>query len=340
MKAPRSLILLEIIASSVAFRRGHAFCGFPPISMRPNKTAGKRLNREGKTLVSMATGDPIHYKTILSQAIPFIADDLLNTDCPETEAELLNDIAHVMDLVEIYHPAKIPFHLSMIIGRTLAILSDYIPDHQIVPEELVFQLAMVAISTKILVENIQRVVAAYVDSTSFRDMKAYQGLFRKFGFSWLQFKMLTSTAAEWIDVPPNATIDSCGAASQDAPTDYVYLLHTGEAEMIVNGSAFSRASKKTDRHCVGFLGDLDFIHKIQKQDSGRNCTTGGTSHAKIVAGSSGATLLRISTHKLLTLMKDDQRFANSVRSILFVGLQEKLRELAILAAASQNETLV
>merc|ERR1711966_464824 len=56
-------------------------------------------------------------------------------------------------------------------------------------------------------------------------------------------------------------------------------------------------------------------------------TTTSTTTTKIRAGPSGVTLLRLDADRLLRLIDDDEALADGIRSIVFAGMQDKLRRV-------------
>jgi hypothetical protein len=64
---------------------------------------------------------------------------------PNMEAEVFTDMSHLaLDFASIMKASK----ATAVIGRVLVILADYVPDHSIHPEELVFQLFMLGVAIK------------------------------------------------------------------------------------------------------------------------------------------------------------------------------------------------
>lgn len=263
-------------------------------------------------------------------------------DDPKVESELFTDASHVaMDLVTFASPTKAFLRLSIVVGRVLAIMADWVPDHTILPEEMVFQSLMLTVSASLLIKSCMPMLPALLTTTSYREKRAYHALFRKFGLSWLQFKMVMAFASEWVEVPANGQPDAEGG--------YVYWLQKGEAELVVNDITVQHVvASSSSSGQLSILGELDFARHLQerkqskktknKQDeqatkNGDEDTSSTTDHhqattaSKIKAGPSGATLLRIDTAKLLNLMDDDDQLADGIRSIIFAGMQEKLAQV-------------
>ena len=64
-----------------------------------------------------------------------------------------------------------------------------------------------------------------------------------------------------------------------------------------------------------------------EKSSSNDISTTSTTTTKIRAGPAGATLLRLDAARLLKLMDDDDALADGIRSIVFAGMQDKLRRV-------------
>jgi hypothetical protein len=74
---------------------------------------------------------------------------------PEVEAEVLTDMSHmVMDFSGFFGPSKSLLRLCSVLGRILIIGADYLPDHNVHPEELVIQLVLLAINLSDVVKAV------------------------------------------------------------------------------------------------------------------------------------------------------------------------------------------
>jgi hypothetical protein len=68
---------------------------------------------------------------------------------PDIEAEVLTDMSYmVMDFSSFFGPSKPLRQWCSVLGRILIIGSDFLPDQNVHPEELVFQLFLLAINLK------------------------------------------------------------------------------------------------------------------------------------------------------------------------------------------------
>jgi hypothetical protein len=86
-----------------------------------------------------------------------LEQDHLSLLPPDIEAEALTDMSHVvLDFSVFFSPSKQQLRLFSIVGRILVISADYIPDHTILPEELVDQLFLLGVSMREIVLHLQR----------------------------------------------------------------------------------------------------------------------------------------------------------------------------------------
>ena len=191
-------------------------------------------------------------------------------DNPSLESEVLTDASHVaLDIISFAGPARASVRLSVVVGRICALLADWVPDHYMHPEEIAFQLTMLAVSFYLLAQTCAPMMPALLASTTYRDRRAFQTLFRPFGLTWMQFKMVSALASEWVEVPAHGLIEHSAG-------EHVHWVHRGEAELIVgsgsgSGSAPSAAlrhvvgglEKKEGKNGLGMLGDLAFAQKLQ-----------------------------------------------------------------------------
>jgi hypothetical protein len=93
------------------------------------------------------------FDSTLEQDRLFTAVSALLT--PDIEAEVLTDISHVvLDFSVFFSPSKPLLRLFSIVGRILDIYADYLPDHMILPEELVVQLFLLGVSMHEVVKSV------------------------------------------------------------------------------------------------------------------------------------------------------------------------------------------
>ena len=235
---------------------------------------------------------------------------------PFLEAELFNDAAHVaLDFATMMGPATVAIRALAVIGRIFVMASDYVPDHAMLPEEFVFQVVMLGISSAALARSLPPMFAT--KEMTMRDRKCFDSFFRPAGITWMQYKLVSATAMEWTDAIPGAIIttdEMDGAAHQD-----LYWLYRGEIEIQSKGEVIQRISSKT----AHLLGDLTFANTSPKTDHANK------THPKTTAkaGLKGATLLRVDTIKLKELMKRDDGLDKAVRNMLLDVMQERIASL-------------
>jgi len=142
----------------------------------------------------------------------------------------MNDFSHVaLDMSTLLNPNTVWLRLCNVVGRILIISADYVQKGNTTPDEWVFQLAMLAISTRLFMSSALPLIFAVfsVSTLSVRDRRIYSLLFESVGLSVLQFKtLLASETLEWIQFEPNASVELNG--------EYMYFLYSGEATTHVN----------------------------------------------------------------------------------------------------------
>ena len=281
---------------------------------------------------------------------------LISSD-PRLEVELLNDVSHVaLDVTTFLSPRTAWLRLCNVIGRVLILSSDYIQDdtNAIGLDEWAFQASMLAMSIYLFARSAAPLMLAVLSITalSVRDRRAYAILFQDVGLSVLQFKsLLVSTTLDWIDLAPRDSTDLDG--------EYMYFLYSGEAMMStssssgalrttkddVNVGACDDPSEVTERLDVGsrIIGDVQFATRLEasvyktsstnsksdkKSKMGKSANTAAAFPSppvgRFVVGPNGAAVLRISTSKLLKLMRNDSELSASIQRLVLMSMQEKL----------------
>ncbi|MFM7241781.1 MAG: hypothetical protein ACKO3A_06770 [Opitutia bacterium] len=269
------------------------------------------------------------------------ASSMLIQPDPQLEVELLTDVSHVaLDMTTFLSPRTAWLRLGNVIGRVLILSSDYIQDDTITLDEWAFQAAMLATSVYLFARSALPLLLAAFSATALtvRDRRAYALLFQAVGLSILQFKvLLSSTTLEWIEYEPNQSVDLNG--------DYMYFLYSGEATMPVPGAC----AKDTESACDSLeeserlvssriIGEVQFakaleasvyktaVSKSEKKSKAVEDTssTATAPMSRFVVGPNGAAVLRISTHKLLKLMKNDTELSSSIQRLVLLCMQEKL----------------
>jgi hypothetical protein len=309
----------------------------------------------GSTSVSAATS--LFESASLSAPTPddAIAAGLTSLlSSPLFEAEVLNDMAHLtLDLATFFGPAKLVIRAAAVLGRIAAMGADYLPDHFMLPEEMIFQIFMLGLAWVALVKSAMPVVLSVMASNiTLRDGKAFSLLFGPAGMTWPQYKALSVTALDWVKVEPGEIVTSDELSSPNAVNDdeYIYWLYAGQTVIESQGRILhnvtrvvggSTASLKQDAG-RGLLGEMRLLHHMQAKerrgsfgkrkaknhnkakDHEETSTKSSYPRTTVKAGDAGATLLRIHTSNLGMLMDNDVELAHAVRSILFQGMHDKL----------------
>lgn len=255
------------------------------------------------------------------------------------EAEALNDVSHLIsDLLTIVAPALpcLPLRAAAILGRLLSLAADYVPDHTVLPDEMIFQVIMLTFSWAALVQTMRpKLVAAMTlpKTLGVRDGKAYARLFQPTGMSWAQFKNLSANAMDWIDVEPHHEIPPTSGSSE-----YMYWLYSGsmdvknsEGKELYTHTSSVGANRQTNQNAfMGLFGEAALLKCLEKtpvskaSSSSKPSFPGTVGETQAKAGANGATFLRIHTSQLKSLTDHDEDLASSMRKLLFHGLSSKL----------------
>ena len=150
---------------------------------------------------------PMLTSTIAIPSSPSFLNTLFD---PAIESELFNDAAHVgLDMSTMFRPATAFLRVSVLIGRICAILSDYVPDRYMHPEEVAFQSVMLLLAAGACLQSFLPLLFASTAKISYRDARAYALLFSSLGISWTQYKAMVAVALDWKQVEPNEMYSRC-----------------------------------------------------------------------------------------------------------------------------------
>ena len=182
-----------ILLSATSYSTTHGFMGDNAIRnnyqhrhvFKPNTKSYKTSSSSS----SLKVADIIIGHTFSSNIIESSSIEISNEECslmgkffhrcssdPSLEAEVLNDVGHVfLDMFTfVTKEGSMIARLLAVIGRLAFIASDYIPDHVIRPDELVFQMSMLAIASARLSQGLLPVASSMLSSSSsIREKKAY-----------------------------------------------------------------------------------------------------------------------------------------------------------------------
>jgi hypothetical protein len=291
-------------------------------------------------------------RTTTAAAGSVIASMLITAD-PAVEAHVLSDVAHVgLDLAVFMGQGVLALRLAAVLGRLCAMGADYLPDHTIIPEELVFQLAMLAFSCwGLLRAAILPSAAAVAWNITIRDGKAFHSLFQPTGLTWNTYKAMTAVGAvDWVTL--NCTEQ---VVENDAPGGdrHVYWLYDGQMELQSCGNnnnirpSSSSSSKARRQHelppklvisrskrdsATNAPAALLAEHRLLESSSSGSATTTATSSKTIpnstIAAhvtSETATFLRLNVSRLRRFITDhDPAAAEAMRVLVVQGLDAKL----------------
>jgi hypothetical protein len=274
----------------------------------------------------------------------------LSSDVISVETQVLNDMSHLgIDLAVFFIPSLLLLRIAAIIGRICTITADYIPDHVIVPEELVFQSVMLTLACLGLIKSALIPMAASIyNTTSSKDGRAYTSIFLPAGTSWLQYKALCVCGAlEWVtmqngDTVTTTTSTSTNTASSTSSSnhdhdEYIYWLYAGNVSVedeigdlqyvVTSGKKGSTALHR------GLFGEQRLLQRFgkhikpppqQRNKQPNDVVPSKSISHRVIVTSDTVTLLRINTQRLQMVMDLDPSLAESMRTMVFQGMEAKL----------------
>jgi hypothetical protein len=284
----------ECFASRYTFGRstipkGSVLPQFSP-STKPRSNSQLKLFRNDPDLVTKLTS-PLAAGTLALPLVLAFAASLFDTtslsgltlffSSPLIEAEVLNDMALTLDLARFFGPANLTIRVAAVLGRIAAMGADYLPDHFMHTEELVFQCFMLSLAWMALVKSAMPVILSVVATNiTLRDGKAFSLLFGPAGMTWPQYKTLSATTLDWVTIEPGEIVTSDELSSLDAGNDenridkYIYWLYAGETVVESQGKNLHNvtrlvggptASLKQDAG-RGLLGEMRLLRHMQAKD--------------------------------------------------------------------------
>ena len=285
----------------------------------------------------------------------------------EIQSTIMHTLAHAVDFSTLIVPEVPLLRTASLLARILSIFADYIPDHTIASNEVVFQAPMLIVSSVLFAQSVLPMLTAVVSSltapmgmttkessssSTWKNRYAYHHLFRQVGVSSLQFRYLTSVGAiDWVDVKAHDTL----LDGQDDP-EHLYWAYRGSTELCLAGDESSitfvgynkNIASRTSRasEFVGFLPDMKFLcqqdKKRLKRKKGKLVARRDVEvpsscqypQATIKAGPSGARVMRVHKKKLLQLMENDVKLSDSIQALLVNGME---RELEVLLTTAHSD---
>jgi hypothetical protein len=249
---------------------------------------------------------------------------------PAVEEEVLLDMAHVvLDFATSSGPDIPPIMpLLPVIGRLLIIGADYLPDHSMNFEEMIFQALMLGIASNRFFHSLRTTMSIRSVQTTFQDRRVYVRTFSQVGMTWLQYKtMIAAVVIDWINIDGGEIISSEESPPNCARQECFFIVHKGSATVLCQGQVLEQAISPS------LLGEMRFARQLDGHEESTN-DYDDLPRMTITAGDEGATLLRIQSSKLLELMQKDKKLANSIRSLIVKGMQDKLVALASIGNCS------
>mmetsp|Transcript_32825 Transcript_32825/g.39330 ORF Transcript_32825/g.39330 Transcript_32825/m.39330 type:complete len:346 (+) Transcript_32825:71-1108(+) len=248
---------------------------------------------------------------------------------PNIEAEVFRDLAHAtLDVATLFPINPIVLRIIIFVGRLFSILGDYLPDHYMTPDEMLFQLSMLTLSSRSLYDNTTKLVSTSTKSISFQDRKIYLLVFKPAGFSWMQYKVLISDALEWVELQP----DQCLLDEDDS----LFLTYRGDVYQDIDGFNVKRYGTRNLARSLDMVGNLSAAKDLidskcsykRKLKNAKNVNTRGIgqqrSQCRLRAGLDGSLLLRIDINKLLDRANGDEKLFGNIKSLVSYGIEKRL----------------
>lgn len=262
-----------------------------------------------------------------------LQDSLESTEVLE---EGLNGMIHAtLDFTAFFKPATALVRLASVCGRVLLITSDFLPGHNVTPDEIMIQAFLLLIATNACFKSIVPMAVAYILPSELgnRDKDAFATLFEPSGVTWAQYKMLKHGALDWITVDPHVTIIS---DEMDLPQEiegdedaYSYWLYQGNMEVCSNGKVLYEVIRfdrnTTDPPGMGLVGETHLARALEDPAIWEDAESGQKTTVR--AGDDGAILLRMSTSRLSNLIENDKELDQSITRLVFRGMRDKLNAL-------------
>lgn len=224
------------------------------------------------------------------------------TSDADSSAEGMNIMSHFfLDFPGAMARATVAAKAAEVAGRLFVLGQGMLPGHEMMHDELAFQVAFLAVSCNALYQTVMPKIKASQASKFMTpaDRKAFRDLFKPAGLSWAQFRETSLDSMEWVELNPGQVLDN----------DNAYWLYQGDVE--VDGEAAVNTGLLGEDHIAKTLGLL-------------NGDSASSKPKQQVVGANGATVLKMKTQELERLMKHDQGLKSSVTRLLFNNMQAKI----------------
>mmetsp|Transcript_14456 Transcript_14456/g.21300 ORF Transcript_14456/g.21300 Transcript_14456/m.21300 type:complete len:331 (+) Transcript_14456:67-1059(+) len=315
-----SFTLLTMVISFSIFRSSDSFV--------MHRQKSEFLNRKQDSQLRMNLIDPP--STLLTLASPLSSASLFSAELPDdAESELLGEASHISDFLAAFRYQMNPLSFSMlaICSRICCISSDFLPDHNVLPSEIVYQSIMLAITSVGALKTLKTAINS--QGCTIQHQRCYVSLFRPAGLSWIQFKQISESGAfEWMEVSPGSTITS-NEYSEDP--QHLYWLRTGNLEFQSSGTTIQMSISKSQSRLFGNLR-FPVTSSTRKKSAAKvnsSFTQGSNIRMTVKAGPEGAKVLRIDTVKLKKLMDQDSSLNAPIQSMLLEGMKANMASLIL-----------
>lgn len=277
-------------------------------------------------------------KSLVSQA----ASSMQMNDNPTLfEGMFLSDVSRVVLDLSIFvirteNPSLL--YLATVVGKIVGMLSDYIPDHDVRPDELIFQISMITVYSYLLMESVIPSARVFLSKQRSlpdrRDVIAYRHLFEPAGFTWMQLKTLFACEAlEWVEIAPGNTSqfrNQITKASKNSMDDQRVDVH-----WIYNKT--NKSFETSDD--IGLFACTQFLRKLEKRKKNSKRTR---TKPKIVTENNfdqslsryeqkvakGATILQINSEKMIEMMEKHEGLSTAMLFLTVNCLEISIRDNA------------
>lgn len=299
----RPLLVLLLATTVGAFSPVHPVDLFHHSSSSKTQVQSKRLVEETlKTLPNLFTNAAPVGVTSLTSTVALSKLVTSNAD-PHLEAQVLTDVSHLgLDLATFLGPGVLAIRLLAVVGRLCSMAADYLPDHTMLPEEVIFQSFMLSVALYSLGQaSLVPWLANTVHNVTKRDSTVYRKLFEDAGMTWTSYKAMANYALHWMEVDANRTLNN---------DQYVYWLYDGHVTVQNhdNSEVSHTIVARPDQPFSGLVGEQRLVH-------GKTVSIRTDTPCK---------LLCMDVSKMETLMKNSNNFGESMKTLLFQGMEAKL----------------
>jgi hypothetical protein len=241
----------------------------------------------------------------------------------ENEAQFCRDIAHFcLDVATVCSPDTMVLRLLIFCGRICSILSDYLPDHELAMDELLFQSTMLIISTNMFFKKLSTTITSLNESTSFRDRRIYKSTFYPAGFTWIQYRTLLSLEVlTWVHHNPETVF------VQD--DESLLIIYKGAVEQFDQDAIVRRfGTTEEGKFRYDVIGDLsqgpELLDRKKRKSLKDNQRKDSMQNRVLRTGTSGAMMLQIDMKKLIAYANEDMEVSENAKNLYFNAKKKML----------------